>query len=105
MSKSNLPNEITEELIDQMMMSSPHKMIDNMLKIINDYLNKHFGEGTLSAKDVFIISRYMHIYLSALQGLDEDETRKGMEEVMPMSNEEEFEYFMALVGLEEIMEV
>ena len=105
MSKSNLPNEITEELIDQMMMSSPHKMIDNMLKIINDYLNKHFGEGTLSAKDVFIISRYMHIYLSALQGLDEDETRKGMEEVMPMSNEEEFEYFKTLVGLEEIMEV
>ena len=47
----------------------------------------------------------MHIYLSALQGLDEDETRKGMEEVMPMSNEEEFEYFKTLVGLEVIMEV
>ena len=49
-----------------MMIQSPHKMIDSMLKIINDYLNRHFGEGSLSAKDVFIMSRYMHIYLSAL---------------------------------------
>ena len=87
------------------MMQSPHKMIDNMLDVINDYFNRHFGEGTLDAKDVFFISRYMHIYLSALQGFDKDEITASMEEVRPMSNEEEFEYFMALVGLEEIMEV
>ena len=47
----------------------------------------------------------MHIYLCALQGFDENEIRTSMEEVLPMTDEEEFEYFKTLVDLEEIMEV
>ena len=97
--------ELIGTLIDEMMNDTPHMMIDNMLAIMNGFFNSHYGEGVLSPKDVFIISRYMHIYLSALQGFNEEEIRESMEEVMPMSHEEEFEYFKTLVDLKEIMEV
>tara|TARA_B100002052_G_C15454490_1_gene407107 strand:- start:282 stop:425 length:144 start_codon:yes stop_codon:yes gene_type:complete len=47
----------------------------------------------------------MHIFLCALQGFEENDIRTSMEEVLPMTDEEEFEYFKTLVDLEEIMEV
>ena len=47
----------------------------------------------------------MYIYLCALQGFEENDIRTSMEEVLPMTDEEEFEYFKTLVDLEEIMEV
>ena len=98
-------NDLIEVLIDEMMMDTPHRMIDNLLTIMNGFFDRHYGEGKLTAKDLFIISRYMHIFLCALQGFEENDIRTSMEEVLPMTDEEEFEYFKTLVDLEEIMEV
>ena len=47
----------------------------------------------------------MHIFLCALQGFEENDIRTSMEEVLPMTDEEEFEYFKTLVDLEEISNI
>ncbi len=98
-------SDLIEVLIDEMMMDTPHRMIDNLLTVMNGFFDRHYGDEKLTAKDLFIISRYMHIFLCAMRGFDEEDIRKSMEEVLPMTDQEEFEYFKTLVELEEIMEV
>ena len=87
--KKNKKKNKKQSSVISLMQKSPFSLINGLSTLISKYVEITWENG-LEAKDVLIMSRFLHLGVCAKLDLDEDEVSEAFEIINDMTHEEEF---------------